>query len=284
VSSSQVLRAAVAQGFDATKIHGISFGLSVRDGHTDATWTLSEVGAQFQQGTEEGSLVFVDAATGGATGVASTRRTVDNPGLIALGAAARDLPGSSGTSAASALAGPGVGVGLGVGAATGLALLVVLVKFLLIPLFTRLRRDGLLDNAVRARLYERVRVEPGIHLAELVDYAAIGEGATRHHLDQLVKHRLLVRLEEEKFVRYFAAGEVPPEVARREAILHAGSLREVYDLYCREPRLTLREAGARLGLSAPSVHRAKKRLENAGLLPAAAEAEVIAAAQGPRPL
>jgi DNA-binding Lrp family transcriptional regulator len=51
----------------------------------------------------------------------------------------------------------------------------------------------------------------------------------------------------------------------------------VYDLYAREPTIPLREAGARLGLSAPSVHRAKKKLEKAGLLPAAREALVAQA-------
>jgi len=278
VAPADALRAALAQGLDASSIKGISFALGSYHGQTYAVWTFSEVGSQTQSGTEEGRMVFVDAITGAATGIASTRRTVDNPGLIPLGAAAADLPGS-GASTLSALAGPGLGAGLAGGAAlTGLALLALLVKFLLVPLFTRLRRDGLLENATRARLYERIRAEPGIHLAELVDFTGIGEGATRHHVDQLVKHRFVTRLDEEGFVRFYAAGEVPPDVARREALLRAGSMRGVYDLYAREPRLTLREAGARLGLSAPSVHRCKKRLEKAGLLPAATEARVAAAA------
>ena len=155
------------------------------------------------------------------------------------------------------------------GAAAGVGALLAL---LLVPLFTRLRRDRLLDNPVRARLYERIRTEPGIHRAELVDFAGIGEGATRHHLAQLAKHRLVVEAASEGYVRYFAAGEVPPDVARREALLRAGSHRAVYELYAREPRLSLRDAAARLGMSAPSVHRAKKKLESAGLLPAAPDA------------
>ncbi|MEA3199947.1 MAG: hypothetical protein QOE90_1375 [Thermoplasmata archaeon] len=275
LATTQLVRdAAQAQGLDVAHLQHIAFYAFQYGNFTSIGWNLADVSGTGASDAQ-GRVLQFDAKSGGATGVAEARRTADAGSLLA-----RPIHGGLDArgSVASALAGPGLGTGLADGAAlTGLALLLLAIKLLLVPLFTRLRRDALLDNPVRARLYERVRAEPGIHLAELVDFAAIGEGATRHHLDQLVKHRLLVRIEEEKFVRFFAAGEVPPEAARREAILRAGSLRAVYDLYAREPRIPLREAGARLGLSAPSVHRAKKKLEKAGLLPAAHEALVAQA-------
>jgi len=62
--------------------------------------------------------------------------------------------------------------------------------------------------------------------------------------------------------------------ARRLASLRPGSLREVYDLFAGQPPLTLRAAARRLGMSAPSVYRAKRRLEREGLLSAPGPVQV----------
>lgn len=180
------------------------------------------------------------------------------------------------TSALALLAGPTPGAGLAGGAAaaaTGLALLVVALKFGLVPFYSRLVRDRILDNPVRARLFDRIRREPGIRLRELIEFTGAGDGATRRHLDALVKHRFVVEVRETALVGYYAAGDVPPALARRAALLRSGSRRRVYDLYAAEPAVSLRDAGERLGLSAPTVLSHKRKLEKAGLLPAAPMAE-----------
>lgn len=174
------------------------------------------------------------------------------------------------TSAFAALALPTLGAGLGASTpevVAGVTVLGLLVKFLVLPLYTRLTRARLLDHPVRARLLERIRAEPGVHRQDLVGFARCGDGATRHHLRQLAKHRLVVEVETPGFARYFAAGALPPALARDEAVLRDGSHRRVYDLYVTQPGLSLREAGARLDMSAPSVFRAKRALTKAGLLP-----------------
>lgn len=244
---------AARHGLDVTAISALTYAL------TDGAYLQLTMGDPSGDATH----LVLDPATGGAAMGYMTSRAPG--GLLGFftGGVAREREG-----AFAAVDAP-TAIVVGSAAATGLGLLLWLV---LIPLFTRLRRDRLLDNPVRARLYERIRAEPGIHRAELVDFAGIGEGATRHHLAQLAKHRLILETAQDGFVRYFAAGEVPPLVARREALLRAGSHRAVYELYAREPTLSLRDAGARLGMSAPSVHRAKKKLEAAGLLPAAPDA------------
>lgn len=224
-----------------------------------------------ESGTVEGTMTEVDLSTGARLAILEGTSTTSKD--VTLGSGAMGFP-SEQRSFAALVGGPTLGQGLGVGLiALGL---LALVKLVIAPLYTRLVRSALLDNPVRARLFEQVRREPGIHRADLIDYAGVGVGATTRHLDQLVRHRYLVALPTDGFVRYFAAGDVPPTLARREALLHAGSHRRVYELYAAEPGLSLREAASRLGMSAPSVHRAKKRLEAAGLLPAAVEARVEA--------
>lgn len=159
---------------------------------------------------------------------------------------------------------------LAVGAASlALAALVVALRFLF-PLYTRLRRDRLLEHPVRGRLYDRIRAEPGIHLAALEALEGVGKGGTKRHLDVLARHKLVFAIEEPHFLRYFAAGDVPFDAARQRGLLRSGSHEKVYALYHARPEASLREAARELGLSAPSVHRAKKKLEKAGLLAPAA--------------
>lgn len=124
-----------------------------------------------------------------------------------------------------------------------------------------------LDHPARARIYSIVLANPGVHRAALVERLGLGNGATRHHLDVLVGSGLLMVTRPGGFVRYFPAGVVGFTEARREGVLRAGCNRAVFAILSAEPLLTLRAVGARLGISAPSVHRAVKRLREAGLLP-----------------
>lgn len=216
-----------------------------------------------------GRVLGIDLVTGATTfvGVMSAERT-EKSGLLALAPVSGGLAGErSDAPALSALAGPVDGLALPA-AATGVALLLIVGKFLLVPLFTRLRRASLLDNPTRARVYERVREHPGIHLAALCDHVGLSESATRHHVEQLVKHRYVVELDVDELRRYYAAGELAPEDARRAAVLRSEPTRAVYEFYRADPEASLREAARRLGTSAPGVHRIRKRLEREGLLPA----------------
>jgi DNA-binding MarR family transcriptional regulator len=219
---------------------------------------------------ETGRAISFDLATGGVQGIYDAVFEVEqSSGLLAGSPPPRALQAPVAESDLPVP--PAFTTGVAVGTT---ALLILLVKFVFVPLFTRLRRDRLLDNPMRARLFERIRAEPGIHLAELAEYLGIGKGATKHHVDQLARHRLVFVLDDAGYSRCYVAGHVPIEVARRMAVLRAGSHARVYELYAARPTLSLREAARELGLSAPSVHRAKKRLESAGLLPAAQEINV----------
>ncbi|MEA3198931.1 MAG: hypothetical protein QOE90_359 [Thermoplasmata archaeon] len=272
VASSDALAPMMrGQGVDASRLQELSVSLFAGR----SLVTLSDSLCCNANTPAEGHMVVLDAGRAAVYAVLETSSIYSETGpLVAASQRGLDAPRQS---AMSALAGPALGVGLEGGAAvTLLALLLLAAKLLLVPLFTRLRRGALLDNPVRARLYDRIRLEPGIPESELVDFAGVGRGATVRHLDQLRRHGYVVELREDARKRYFAAGEVPPALARREAILRAGRARDVYELFLAEPTMSLREAAARLGISAPSVHRAKKKLEKAGLLPAAAEASLAA--------
>lgn len=274
-SAGSATFAALAKSNGVDRVRSVSYFVFATPEWTDGYLLLStSAQADGSAGRAVEQEAAFDAFAGGLQETRTTETLTRTSGLLAPPGGTLGEPR---VSTLGALAGPGVGVGLGVGAATGLALLVVAIKFLLVPLFTRLVRARLLDNPVRARLYERVRAEPGIRQAELVDFLGVGEGTTRHHLAQLVKHRYVVEARDGAVPTYYAAGEVPPDVARRAAVLRSASAKRVYDLYAAEPGLSLREAAARLDMRAPSVHRQRRKLQDAGLLPAATPAPVASA-------
>lgn len=257
-------------GVEPRGARNVVWTLAERDGAPVLHLRIAETSPNPREGAGDTSQAVDVLASSGALEdvmVARTQVTASTlPGGIALA-----IPPARGAALGS-LAWPGVGEGLAIAGAA--AALGVLLKALVVPLYTRLRRATLLDNTVRARLYDAIRADPGIHKAALVEFAGVGAGATTRHLRQLVAHGFAVELREGAFARYYAAGEVPAAVARREASLRAGSRREVYEIYRAQPDLTLREAARRLGMSAPSVYRAKQRLEKEGLLPARPEAVV----------
>lgn len=274
VAASPTLGARIIDaGIDPGKIQSVSYFAAAWDAEPSAWIYLDEASPDASSGSARSA--GIDIISGGLAFALTMEQRSERTGLLASPAAGSlEAPERSGL---QALSGPLVGAGLAGGAvATGLAALILAVKLLLFPLYTRLTRARLLDNSTRARIYERVRADPGIHRAELVDFAGIGAGATTRHLDQLVRHRFLVQIADGGFTRYYAAGEVPPEVARRAGVLRSGSHQRVYDLFASEPDLSLRAAGERLGISAPAVLKAKRKLEAAGLLPTVPTATVEA--------
>lgn len=280
VSAPDLREAVLEAGIDIGEIRAISYWTSEYDGPegpaVSATLQVSEVGWS-DVNDVAGLIVQLDVVSGAIRSIQAASVEISGSGGVGS-------PIFSGLQAPRTLSqapptvtwedarniAPPVVITL-----TGIALLVFLVKAFLLPLFTRLRGERLLDNPVRARLYERIRAEPGIHLAELEEFLGIGKGATKHHVDQLVSHKLVFVLDVDGYSRCYASGHVPVDVARRVAVLRAGSHARVFELYAARPGLSLREAAKALGMSAPSVHRAKKRLEKEGLLPAAASGPSI---------
>lgn len=248
-----------------------------------ARFMISDVDLESVNSTRNGTIVQMDGASGALDSVAEVQTRYSSTGLLPAALGSQGALGPSSRTDAALPALPASGVGLAaVGGLTILALLAVGARVFLFPLYTRLRKARLLDNPTRARIYEGIRAAPGLTTAEVVDLAGVGEGASRHHLQHLTRGGLLLEIREQGYVRYFAANEVPADLARRESVLRAGSNRAVHELLSREPNLSLREAGARLKLSAPSVHRAVSKLRRAGLLPGKSgqAAEAVATSDG----
>lgn len=269
VPSEESARLAYSAGIQALAPRIQYFLHGSDEGRASGSLYLTDVVAGAED--EEGRTLQVDPTTGEIESVYATRYETDAHAILP---ALREFDAPTSAEAIDAVPIPAPLASTTV-AITAIAVFALVVKLVLLPLYTRLRRDRLLDNPVRARIFDRIRTEPGIHLAELEEFLGIGKGATKHHVDQLVRHKLVFVLETDGYSRVYASGHVPMHVARRLAVMRAGSNARVYEAFATRPTMSLREAARELGLSAPSVHRAKQRLIRAGLLPAAPEADLV---------
>lgn len=266
--SYSLLAAAVGGGVDANDMPGVMWSVSrSQDGRPNGFAVFSS-GAGWRTGeTEDGVGVHMDPLAAGATSILAKSREVRREPLVSLGERPEPLAAGSPASASGfgLLAESPRGIQLSA-AAAGIGLLALLVAKLLLPLYTRLGRNRVLDHPVRARLYEQVRSEPGIRQGQIVDFLGIGDGAARRHIEVLRRHGFIVEARLGGLVGYYVTGDLPPRVARQALLLQSDGAKRVHDLLRREPHLSLREAARRLGMTAPGVHRHRKRLREAGLL------------------
>lgn len=89
----------------------------------------------------------------------------------------------------------------------------------LIPLYTKLRRDDVLRVPARESLFRAIRESPGIHFLEL--RKVVGEkgtlvafGALAYHLSQLEKFQLVTSKRAGRYRRYFETATVGGDAAR----------------------------------------------------------------------
>ncbi len=162
---------------------------------------------------------------------------------------------------AAALTGAAVGAG-------ALVLILPALKGLLgaLPMFSRIRKEDLLEHPVRGDLFEAIQADPGIHFQELVRRIGKGRGTTEHHLRKLVAAELLVETTNKGFNCFFPKGEVDRHLMAAAPLLKGEGGRNVLNAICRQPGTVALQVAEHLGMSTSTVNYHIKRLTGAGLV------------------
>lgn len=135
-----------------------------------------------------------------------------------------------------------------------------------VPLFSRIERDRLLDNPVRARVHEAVAQEPGLSLSDVAARAGIAWGTAVHHLSRLESNGLLVSTSRGGHRRFFVANT--PAAAQRSAVavvLHP-TARRIAELVARRPGIDQSGICQALDLNNPAASKHLGRFEAQGLV------------------
>ena len=194
--------------------------------------------------------------------------------LAALGALLADLAAALGKllgRAARAVAAHPKESAIVAGSASGLAGLAYAAKKLwpgvLLPLYSRLAKSEMLDNKVRASVYEHVKAHPGAHPSGIADALGLGWGTVVYHLARLEEASLVTPREAHHRKCYFAVGgELDAAGRSAVAAMSTDKARAIVDAVRASPGLSQKELAETLGMSQALASWHVKRLVASGVL------------------
>ena len=134
---------------------------------------------------------------------------------------------------------------------------------LILPLFTRIRRDNVLDDYTRGRVYQYLEMNPGDHFHGICRGLALGAGTVTYHLEVLSRVGLVSARTDGVYKRFYPTGVRPPETNGgvlsevQARIVHA-----VRDL----PGITQKELVSLLGVRQSTLGYQMARLIERGLV------------------
>lgn len=137
---------------------------------------------------------------------------------------------------------------------------------LLAPLYSRIRRNDVLDHEVRERIYQKIQTAPGMTIQELTTEAGVGWGTTVYHLARLEKEKLVVSRKFGSNRRYFANGTVAPQNAQAISILRNDVSLRIASFVRDNPGAAQKDVCENLGISPPVASKYLRRMQEASLV------------------
>jgi predicted transcriptional regulator len=87
-------------------------------------------------------------------------------------------------------------------------------------------KNAVLANLRRKKIYNFVRRNPGFHLREIQRRLEIPLSSLEHHIDYMIRHNVLYKEKDGRYVRYFA-GQFTKEERKLISALRHEKLREI---------------------------------------------------------
>jgi len=132
----------------------------------------------------------------------------------------------------------------------------------LVPLYTRLRREQILDHETRGMIRGYVLANPGSHFNAIKDSLDLNNGTLAYHLNVLEKEGIIRSVKDGKFRRFFPSemkipnnGELPTKVQRL-----------ILEIVLETPAISQKEISRILGLSQSTVSYHLDRLKELSLV------------------
>ncbi|UCC93240.1 MAG: carboxypeptidase regulatory-like domain-containing protein [Thermoplasmata archaeon] len=139
---------------------------------------------------------------------------------------------------------------------------VALLGLILVPLYTKIKREKVMDHFVRGRIYEFVCQNPGVNYSAIKDQFKLTNGTVTYHLSMLERQEFIRAKQDGIYKRYFAnnggpsASEVEPMSLQ---LTIAKTIRE-------HPGMTQKEIAKHLGSSKQLVSYHIRRMKKEGQL------------------
>jgi predicted transcriptional regulator len=137
-----------------------------------------------------------------------------------------------------------------------------LLPVLLLPLYTRLHREEILDNEPRGMIRGCIISDPGIRYNEIQRRCGLGNGKAAYHLQALEREGIIRSRSDGRLRRFY-----PAEMRLVDAPVRLDRLqRLIFDFLRERDGLSQREIAGALGISTPTVSRNMKRMAEMGVV------------------
>ena len=134
----------------------------------------------------------------------------------------------------------------------------------LFPLYTRLKKEEVLDHFVRGQVFGVIKTEPGTHFTEIRDDLGLSNGTLSYHLRTL-EVAGFIRSERDGMYKRFFAADVQPE-GGGEGIRLSQLQKMLIELIRRDPESAQRDLALRAGVTQQTVSYNLRILQKQGIL------------------
>jgi len=129
-----------------------------------------------------------------------------------------------------------------------------------IGIYSKIRKDRLMDHETRQRIVDYVRENPGAYYSQMRKDLDVAHGVLTHHLNMLEQQELLFSKQDRSYRRFYLDG------MHRKGPIVVGKQKEVLDMVRRYPGSSQSEIGRRLDMGRMIVSYHINQLEDLGLI------------------
>jgi predicted transcriptional regulator len=136
-------------------------------------------------------------------------------------------------------------------------------KFLWVPLYTKIRKEEVLDQFTRGRIYGMIESNPGVHYTLIKKKVGVGNGTLTYHLTTLEREGFIRAEWDGLYKRFY-----PSQMARSESdVLELSRVQaELLGHIKTAPGITQKELSMRTGLSKRVISYHVSRMTEARLI------------------
>ncbi len=123
------------------------------------------------------------------------------------------------------------------------------LSLLVVPLYSRIRREKTLDNYIRGQIHGYILGNPGCHYNQVKQVLNLNNGTLAYHLRKLEKEEFIKSRRDGMYKRFYAFGMT----LTTHVITLSPIQRQILDLITVAPGISQKEVAEELGISAPAV-------------------------------
>ncbi len=129
-----------------------------------------------------------------------------------------------------------------------------LLSILFVPLYTKIKRDDVLDHFVRGQVYGYIKANPGEHYNSIKQALSLKNGTLMYHLKTLEREDYIKSVVDGRFRRFYPKEMKIPEPSDELVVKMNQIQRDILNIIKESPGISQKELAGRIGLSPPTVH------------------------------